>query len=133
LINRDGRLVGMSYEKLAELKARWLPVYLILLVVVVLLVIHFVVMYFMTGNAIYANLAVLTGLAIYFFYVGFDRLRKMKIERKRLLEVISCSSCGFREERDHEVGDYVFKEKGPCPKCGAPLLVTAIFSVVERR
>lgn len=123
----------MSAEKMAELKARWLPVYLILLLVAVLLAIHFIVMYVITGNAIYANLAVFTGFAIYFFYVGFDRLRKMKIEKKRFLEVVSCSSCKFREEREHEVGDYVFKEKGQCPKCGGQLLVTAIFSITERR
>lgn len=123
----------MSFERLAELKARWLPVYLVILVVVVLLAVHFAMMYFLTGNTGYANLAVITGLAVYFFYVNFDRLRKLKIERRRLVEIVSCSACGFREERDHESGDHVFKVKGECPKCRGELVVTAVFSLKEQK
>lgn len=122
----------VSFEKLAELKARWLPVYLILLIAVALLAVHFVTMYFVTGNPSYANLALLSAFAIYFLYTGFDRLRKLKIARTRLVEVVSCDSCGFKEEREFEVGDYVFKPKGACPKCGGPLVVAAIYSLKEQ-
>jgi hypothetical protein len=122
----------VSFEKLAEMKARWLPVYLVLLIAVALLAAHFVIMYFLTGNAGYANLALLSAFAIYFLYTGLDRLRKLKITRTRLVEVVSCDACGFREERDFEAGDYVFKPKGACPKCGGPLAVTAVYSLKEQ-
>ena len=123
----------MSFERMAELKSRWLPVYFVLLVVVALLVLHFVLMYFLTGKSGYANLAVVTAFAAYFVYASFDRLRKIKIERRRVIEVVSCTACGFQQEKDHEIGDYVMKSKGQCPKCGGQLVVSAIFSVREQQ
>lgn len=121
----------MSSERIAELKARWLPVYLVLLVAVALLIAHFVALYAMTGKTGYANMAVLTALAGYFLYINFDRLRKIKVERRRVVELVSCPSCGFREERGLEAGDYISAAKGPCPKCGSQLVVEAIYSVRE--
>jgi|YelNatPaOPRAMG01_1025707.scaffolds.fasta_scaffold51178_1 predicted nucleic-acid-binding Zn-ribbon protein len=122
----------MSYEKMAEMKARWIPVYLVLIVAAALVAAHFIIMYFMTGNSGYANLALLTAFAIYFLYTGLDRLRKLKITRMRFIEVVTCEACGFREEKELETGDYIFKQKGPCPKCGGPLTVTAIYSLREQ-
>jgi len=123
----------VSAERLAELKARWLPVYLVLLVAVALLVIHLALMYLLTGNSAYVNLALLSALALYFLYANFDRLRKLRVERRRLVEVLACGACGYREERDHESGDYVLKEKGACPRCGGTLIVAAIFSLREQQ
>ncbi|MCS7104209.1 MAG: hypothetical protein NZ954_01405 [Thermofilaceae archaeon] len=123
----------MSFEKLAELKARWLPVYVVLLIVVIVIALHLALMYFMTNESSYANLALLTLFAAYFLLTGIDRLRKMKITRMRFMEVVSCENCGFSEERNHEAGDYVLKTKGSCPKCGTPLIVSAIYSIKEQR
>jgi predicted nucleic-acid-binding Zn-ribbon protein len=122
----------MSYEKMAEMKARWIPVYVVLIVAAALVAAHFIIMYFVTGNSGYANLALLTGFSIYFLYTGLDRLRKLKITRMRFVEVVACEACGFKEERELETGDYVFKTKGPCPKCGGSLTVTAIYSIREQ-
>lgn len=122
----------MSAEKLAEMKARWLPVYFVLLVAVALLTLHFIIMYAMTGNSAYANLALLTAFAMYFVYTGFDRLRKLKVARMRYVEVVSCDACGYRSETSLEQGDYIYKVKGACPRCGGPLTITAIYSLKEQ-
>ncbi|RLE99569.1 MAG: hypothetical protein DRJ57_02155 [Thermoprotei archaeon] len=119
----------MSEEKLYEFRRRWLPVYLVLLIALALVTVHLVAMYFFTGNTNYANLAVLSCLAAYFFYSGFQRLRRIRLTRRRVVELVKCTECGYSEERGHTAGDYVFKVKGRCPRCGAEMRVVAIYSV----
>jgi len=40
---------------------------------------------------------------------------------------LTCSKCGFKEERDFRRGDYVFKPAGKCPRCGGERVITSIF------
>ena len=122
----------MSERRLAELKARWLPIYLVLMIALILIAAHLAIMYITTGDTAYANLAVISGVGIYLVYSGLNRLRKLKITRIRLVEVLSCYACGYSEQRVPEAGDYVFKTKGECPKCGSRLVVSAIYSIKER-
>lgn len=123
----------MSEEKLYEFRRRWLPVYLVLLIALALVTVHLVVMYLFTRNTNYANLAVLSSLAAYFLYNGFQRLRRIKLTQSRILELVRCSQCGYSEERSHSAGDYVFKVKGVCPRCGGEMRVVAIYSVKLER
>jgi len=44
----------------------------------------------------------------------------------RVLTEISCASCGFKEVREFEEGDYIFKEIGKCPRCGGIRVITRI-------
>ena len=121
----------MSEEKLYEYKRTWLPIYLVLLVALALVSIHFLIMYFATRNGSYANLALLAALGAYLFFTGFQRLNRIKITRSRVIETVRCESCDYLEERGYEAGDYVFGEKGVCPRCGGKLTITAIYSVRE--
>lgn len=121
----------MSFEKIAELKARFLPVYLVLMIAMIVVTIALLLMYAATREVVYANLAMISALSIYPIYTGFNRLRKLKVSRFRYLKVLSCDNCGHSEEKEHEVGDYVLKVEGVCPRCGAPILISTIYSVRE--
>jgi len=44
-----------------------------------------------------------------------------------VLTTTECEKCGFRDIRKFEVGDYVVKSYGNCPKCNGPMLITAIY------
>ena len=44
-----------------------------------------------------------------------------------VLTTTECEKCGFRDIRKFEVGDYVVKTNGDCPKCSSPMLITAIY------
>ncbi len=44
-----------------------------------------------------------------------------------VLTTTECEKCGFRDIRKFEIGDYVVKTYGNCPKCNGPMLITAIY------
>jgi len=46
---------------------------------------------------------------------------------------ITCPSCGLREVRSFQKGDYVFKEVGECPRCGKGRYISSIFREEEAR
>ncbi len=123
----------MSEEKLAELKSRWMPVYLVLIVALALVAVHMLIMYVHTGDAAYANLAVLSAMGVYLAFTGLNRLRRIRVTRMRVVELLKCESCSYAEEKNVEPSDYVLKEKGMCPKCGGKLLVFGIYSIKESR
>lgn len=123
----------MSEEKLAELKSRWMPVYLVLIVALALVTVHMLIMYAYTHDTVYANLAVLSVMGVYLAFTGLDRLRKVKITRMRMVELLKCESCDYTEEKNTEPGDYVLKQKGACPKCGGRVVVFGIYSIKETR
>ena len=57
--------------------------------------------------------------------------KKQEIRRKTVVEV-RCTSCEHREEREFSKGDYVGKIAGTCPKCGAHLVIDAIYNREEK-
>jgi len=45
-----------------------------------------------------------------------------------VMTTTECKKCGFRDVRTFEVGDYVVKTGGSCPKCNdGKMLITAIY------
>ena len=55
--------------------------------------------------------------------------RPARREKPVLRTRIECLSCGYIVEREYRRGDYVGKEEGTCPKCGSPMVVTAVYEV----
>ena len=44
-----------------------------------------------------------------------------------VITVTECNKCGFRNMRKFEIGDYVLKTHGKCPKCESSMLITSIY------
>jgi hypothetical protein len=48
-------------------------------------------------------------------------------EMPKVITTILCQKCGFKNIRDFERGDYVFKETEPCPKCNEKMMIASIY------
>ncbi len=77
-------------------------------------------------------LAVFVVLMIYTL-LSFFTSRKPPAAPPKILTKIACMSGNYSEVREFREGDYVGKEVGKCPKCGAPLLIIAVYSEVVRQ
>lgn len=78
----------------------------------------------------------LLGFSLLFFvtYLLLKQLRrKAPIDLKpfNVVSVITCDHCSFKEIKRFEVGDYVFKEIGECPKCKHTRVITSIYAEPE--
>ncbi len=59
------------------------------------------------------------------------RLAKLKIVIPPVTTTIECKKCSFKNVREFQRGDYIFKEVEPCQKCSDKMLITAIYREVK--
>jgi len=112
----------------------------LLLVVFVTLALSFVALIFgistIDQSSEAASVLLLLGflgvaLSTYVLFQTRRRLAKMRIVVPPVVTTIECKKCGFKNVREFQRGDYIFKEGEPCQKCNDKMLITAIYREVK--
>lgn len=73
------------------------------------------------------------GLSTYVLFQTRRRLSKLKIEVPPVVTTIECKKCGFKNVREFQRGDFIFKEGEDCKKCNEKMLITAIYREVKEK
>jgi len=73
------------------------------------------------------------GLSIYILLQTRKRISRLKIKMPSVTTMIECRKCGFKNVREFQRGDYIFKEDEPCQKCKENMLITAIYREVTEK
>lgn len=55
------------------------------------------------------------------------------LEMPRVITTLECPKCDFKNIRDFQRGDYIFKETGPCEKCDETMTITAIYREAKKK
>jgi Na+-translocating ferredoxin:NAD+ oxidoreductase RNF subunit RnfB len=67
-------------------------------------------------------------------YQTQKRSSALKIEVPKVMTTIECKKCGFKNTREYQRGDYVFKQLDACQKCpDTKQLITAIYKEVKEK
>jgi multidrug transporter EmrE-like cation transporter len=87
-------------------------------------------------NPAFAGYLLLFGVLLLLIstYVLFQARRRMQSINTALSPItttIECRKCGFKNVREFQRGDYVFKEMEPCQKCNEKMMITAIYKEVK--
>ena len=72
-------------------------------------------------------------LSTYVLFTTRRRISRLKIEAPPIMTTIECKKCGFKNVREFQRGDYIFKEVEPCQKCTDKMLITAIYREVKEK
>jgi len=74
-----------------------------------------------------------SGLALSAYMLLQTRRRKLKIVFKpyRIATTTLCPKCGFKNIREFQRGDYIFKEEEECPKCEEKMMIASIYREPE--
>ncbi len=56
-----------------------------------------------------------------------------KNEPPKVMSIIECKSCGTKSSREHQRGDFVFKDVGACQKCSGRQVITGIFKEITEK
>jgi len=72
-------------------------------------------------------------LSTYVLFQTRRRLSKLRIVVPPVTTTIECKKCGFKNVREFQRGDYIFKEVEPCQKCNDKMLITAIYREVKEK
>jgi len=59
------------------------------------------------------------------------RTLRLPIEAQQVATTILCQKCGFKNIRNFQRGDYVFKETEQCPKCNEKMIIASIYREVK--
>lgn len=93
---------------------------------------------FNLGNEVVAGYLLLIGflgvaVSTYMLFQTRKRMLRLRIEAPLITTTIECRKCGFKNIREFQRGDYIFKEVEPCQKCNENMLITAIYREVKER
>ncbi len=77
----------------------------------------------------------LLAISTYLLFQTKRRPLKKGLEIQPLNTTVLCQKCGFKNVREFQRGDYVFKQmEEPCPKCNEKTLsISAIFREVKEK
>jgi len=74
------------------------------------------------------------GLAISIYMLLQTRGKPMHVtlELPRVITTLECPKCDFKNVRDFQRDDYIFKETGSCQKCNETMKITAIYREAKK-
>ncbi len=72
-------------------------------------------------------------LSTYVLLQTRKRIKRLRIKTPPVITTVECRKCGFKNIRDFQRGDYIFKEVEPCEKCKENTLITAIYREVKEK
>lgn len=119
-----------------------IPTFLFTIVLVVLalavLALGMALNAFLMGEQMIAIYLVIIGivaltLSTYVLMQSRARAAAVKIEAPKTVTTIECKKCGFKNVREFQRGDYIFKELDKCQKCDDKLIITAIYKEIKEK
>lgn len=84
----------------------------------------------------YSFLAIgLGGLAfsVYMLFQMRSKPTHSVMEVPRVLTTLECPKCDFKNIRDFQRGDFIFKKEGTCQKCDEPMTITGIYREPKKK
>ena len=75
------------------------------------------------------------GLALSIYMLLQSRRKPMRVtlELPRVITTLECPKCDFKNIRDFQREDYIFKETGSCQKCNETMKITAIYREAKKK
>ena len=116
-------------------------VFMIVLLVMVLALVSFALAVppFVSGDYLVAGWLIIIGVIALALstYVLLQSRRRMttaiKTANPSMMTTIQCRKCGFKNVREFQRGDYVFKELEKCQKCDDKMIITAIYKEIKEK
>lgn len=75
------------------------------------------------------------GLAISAYMLLQTKRKPLRaaFEMPQVITTILCQKCGFKNIRDFQRGDYIFKDTEPCPECNEKMMIASIYREVKEK
>jgi hypothetical protein len=75
------------------------------------------------------------GLALSAYMLLQTRAKPIRnvLELPRVITTLECPKCDFKNIRDFEREDYIFKKAGSCQKCNETMTITAIYREEKKK
>jgi len=71
-------------------------------------------------------------ISIYMLMQSRGKPTHVTLELPRVITTLECPKCDFKNVRDFQRDDYIFKETGSCQKCNETMKITAIYREAKK-
>jgi hypothetical protein len=71
-------------------------------------------------------------ISIYMLMQSRGKPTHVTLELPRVITTLECPKCDFKNVRDFQRDDYIFKETGSCQKCNETMRITAIYREAKK-
>ena len=71
-------------------------------------------------------------LSVYMLLQTRGKPMHVTLELPKVITTLECPKCDFKNIRDFQKEDYIFKETGPCQKCNETMRITAIYREAKK-
>ncbi|GAG91999.1 unnamed protein product, partial [marine sediment metagenome] len=72
-------------------------------------------------------------LSVYMLLQTRGKPMHVALELPKVITTLECPKCDFKNIRDFQKEDYIFKETGPCQKCNETMTITAIYREAKKK
>ena len=72
-------------------------------------------------------------LSVYMLLQTRGKPMQVTLELPKVITTLECPKCDFKNIRDFQKEDYIFKETGPCQKCNETMRITAIYREAKKK
>lgn len=72
-------------------------------------------------------------LSVYMLLQTRGKPMHVALELPKVITTLECPKCDFKNIRDFQKEDYIFKETGPCQKCNETTRITAIYREAKKK
>lgn len=88
-----------------------------------------------TGTAYPSLLIGVSGLALsaYMLFQTRGRTLRFTLKMQPVTTTLLCQKCGFKNLREFQRGDYIFKEAEECPKCKEKMQINSIYREADEK
>jgi len=71
-------------------------------------------------------------ISVYMLMQSRGKTTHVTLELPRVITTLECPKCDFKNVRDFQRDDYIFKETGSCQKCNETMKITAIYREAKK-
>jgi len=72
-------------------------------------------------------------LSVYMLLQTRGKPMHVTLELPKVITTLECPKCDFKNIRDFQKEDYIFKETMPCQKCNETMRITAIYREAKKK
>jgi hypothetical protein len=72
-------------------------------------------------------------LSAYLLLQSRSKPKVLSIELPKVITTLECPKCDFKNIRDFQRDDYIFKKMGSCQKCNEAMTITAIYREEKKK
>ena len=72
-------------------------------------------------------------LSVYMLLQTRGKPMHVTLELPKVVTTLECPKCDFKNIRDFQKEDYIFKETVPCQKCNETMRITAIYREAKKK